>query len=139
MLASRSFSVAGPSARMTPVRPVAGRRAVAARAFKVTVQNLDGTSSVLDVNDGETILEAAMDAGVDLPHDCKMGVCMTCPARVVSGEVDQSAGMLDDEVQEKGYALTCVSTPLSDCTIKVIEEEELLDEVLQASKAATSS
>jgi ferredoxin len=67
-----------------------------------------------------------------------MGVCMTCPARVVAGTVDQSAGMLDDEVQEKGYALMCVASPLSDCTIKVIEEEELLDEVLQASKASSS-
>jgi ferredoxin len=67
-----------------------------------------------------------------------MGVCMTCPAKILNGQVDQSAGMLDGEVQEKGYALTCVSTPLSDCTVKVIEEEELLDEVLQASKAAAS-
>ncbi len=67
-----------------------------------------------------------------------MGVCMTCPAKVKSGTVDQSAGMLDDEVQEKGYALMCVATPLSDCTIAVIEEEELLDEVLQASKASSS-
>ena len=75
---------------------------------------------------------------MDLPHDCKMGVCMTCPARVTAGTVDQSAGMLDDEVQEKGYALMCVATPLEDCAIRVIQEEELLDEVLQASKAASS-
>jgi ferredoxin len=67
-----------------------------------------------------------------------MGVCMTCPARVVSGSVDQSAGMLDDEVQAKGYALMCVATPLEDCAIRVIEEEELLDEVLQASKASSA-
>ena len=82
--------------------------------------------------------KAALTAGVDLPHDCKMGVCMTCPARVTAGTVDQSAGMLDDEVQEKGYALMCVATPLEDCAIRVIQEEELLDEVLQASKAASS-
>ena len=42
----------------------------------------------------------------------------------VSGQVDQSAGMLDEEVREKGYALLCVSEPRSDCRIKVIDEVE---------------
>lgn len=40
----------------------------------------------------------------------------------VSGEVDQSAGMLDESAKEKGYALMCVAEPLSDCRIRVIEE-----------------
>ena len=40
----------------------------------------------------------------------------------ISGEVDQSAGMLDEEAKEKGYALMCVAEPQSDCRIKVIEE-----------------
>lgn len=40
----------------------------------------------------------------------------------MQGEVDQSAGMLDDEAKEKGYALLCVSEPQSDCTVAVIEE-----------------
>ena len=39
-----------------------------------------------------------------------------------AGQVDQSAGMLDDDVKEKGYALLCVSTPQSDCKIRTIEE-----------------
>ena len=40
----------------------------------------------------------------------------------MAGEVDQSAGMLDEEVKDKGYALLCVSEPTSDCTIRTIEE-----------------
>lgn len=40
----------------------------------------------------------------------------------LSGEVDQSAGMLDETAKEKGYALMCVAEPLTDCRIKVIEE-----------------
>lgn len=40
----------------------------------------------------------------------------------VTGEVDQSAGMLDEEAKEKGYTLLCVSEPRTDCRIKVIEE-----------------
>ena len=40
----------------------------------------------------------------------------------VSGRIDQSAGMLDEDVQEKGYALLCVAQPQSDCEICTIEE-----------------
>ena len=43
----------------------------------------------------------------------------------ISGDVDQSAGMLDDEAKEKGYALMCVAEPQSDCRIRVIEEVSL--------------
>ncbi|CAK0785688.1 hypothetical protein CVIRNUC_008899 [Coccomyxa viridis] len=65
-----------------------------------------------------------------------MGVCMTCPAKLISGEVDQSAGMLDEEAKEKGYALMCVAEPQSDCRIRVIEEDEILEEVLCSSENA---
>ena len=43
----------------------------------------EGGTDTLEVGDGESILEAAIDAGLDMSHDCKMGVCMTCPARLV--------------------------------------------------------
>jgi ferredoxin len=53
------------------------------RAHTVEFRRLDGTSSTLQLEEGEVILEAMLDAGLDPSHDCKMGVCMTCPARVV--------------------------------------------------------
>jgi ferredoxin len=37
----------------------------------------------VEVDDGENILDKALDEGIDVPHDCKMGVCMTCPAKLV--------------------------------------------------------
>jgi len=48
-----------------------------------------------------------------------------CVPRQVSGQVDQSAGMLDEDAKEKGYALLCVSEPQSDCRIRVIDEVSL--------------
>jgi hypothetical protein len=48
----------------------------------------------------------------------------------VSGEVDQSATMLSDEVKDKGYVLLCCAVPKGDLAVKVIEEEELLREVM---------
>lgn len=104
--------------------PRRGSRAVAA-GYKVTIEH-EGKSTTLDVEEDETILSRALGEGVEVPHDCKLGVCMTCPARLVSGSVDQSEGMLSDDVVERGYTLLCVSYPKSDCTIKTIPEEELL-------------
>jgi len=51
--------------------------------------------------DGETtLLEAAMDAGLELPSSCMSGSCLTCPGKIVSGSVDQSEGVLEDEQTE---------------------------------------
>ncbi|KAG8097718.1 hypothetical protein GUJ93_ZPchr0013g37135 [Zizania palustris] len=96
-----------------------------AAAYKVTIEHA-GESRVVEVEEHETILERALDEGIDVPHDCKLGVCMTCPARLVAGQVDQSDGMLSDDVVAQGYALLCASYPRSDCTIRVIPEDELL-------------
>ncbi|KAJ3687380.1 hypothetical protein LUZ61_016544 [Rhynchospora tenuis] len=100
-------------------------RGPAPPSYTVTFEH-EGTTHTLDVGPDESILERALDEGLSVPHDCKLGVCMTCPARLVSGTVDQSDGMLSDDVVERGYALLCASYPRSDCHIKTIPEEELL-------------
>jgi ferredoxin len=50
----------------------------------------------------------------------------------VSGTVDQPNSMLSEDVIEKGYALMCVSTPTSNCSVREITEAEILDEQLCA-------
>ncbi|KAM4115964.1 hypothetical protein ACB094_02G014100 [Castanea mollissima] len=74
-----------------------------------------GQTTQLEVEPNETILTKALDSGLSIPHDCKLGVCMTCPARLLSGSVDQSDGMLSDDLY-----------PCSDCHIRTIPEDELL-------------
>ncbi|KAF8684378.1 hypothetical protein HU200_044269 [Digitaria exilis] len=106
-------------------RRLGARLAPPPRAYKVTIEH-GGESRVVEVEEDETILSRALDEGLDVPHDCKLGVCMTCPARLVSGKVDQSDGMLSDDVVAQGYALLCAAYPRSDCTIRVIPEDELL-------------
>lgn len=100
-------------------------RLFARATYKVTVQH-GGKDTVIDVREDESILSVAIEAGIDLPHDCDMGVCLTCPTRIVSGDVDQTGGTLDDSVIEQGFALSCCSYPRSDVTIRSIDEEELL-------------
>ena len=61
---------------------------------------------------GQSILDAAMDAGADVPFSCKGGVCCTCKARLVEGEAEMDVvyGLEPDEI-EAGYILTCQSHP----------------------------
>lgn len=92
--------------------------------YKVTIIH-DGKESILDVREDVSILSVAIDAGIDLPHDCDMGVCLTCPTRIVSGVVDQTGGTLDDTVIDQGFALSCCSYPRSDVVIRSIDEEEV--------------
>ena len=66
---------------------------------------------------GQTILEAALAAGIDWPYGCAHGMCGTCKARLLSGTVEMSEvssfALFDDEI-EAGYILTCSSRPTSD-------------------------
>ncbi len=64
--------------------------------------------------DGENILDGAMANGLDLPYSCKGGVCATCKAQVVEGQVDMDLHhALSAEEIDQGYVLTCQAHPIS--------------------------
>ena len=77
------------------------RLSVSVHAYSVTVQSLDGVSTVVEVPEGEYILAAALDAGLDMSHDCTMGTCCRCSARLLQGDVDMSAGMIDAPIWKR--------------------------------------
>lgn len=61
------------------------------------------------------VLEAALDAGADVPYACKAGVCATCKAKVVKGQVEMDANhSLTEQEVESGVVLTCQAHPLTD-------------------------
>lgn len=77
----------------------------------------DGQSRRLEMSrhSGETVLEAALAANIELPYACQAGVCSTCMCKVKSGEVEmQSNYALEDYEVERGTVLSCQSIPLTD-------------------------
>ena len=76
---------------------------------------LDGVEKSFDYvpSDG-SVLDAAAKTGADVPYSCKGGVCCTCRAKLLEGEVEMAVnyGLEPDEVAA-GYVLTCQSTPLT--------------------------
>ena len=76
---------------------------------------LDGRRSSVGMEPEQTLLDAAMRVRQGLPFSCKGGMCATCKAQVVSGEVrmDKNYALVADEL-EAGYVLSCQSHPVSD-------------------------
>lgn len=81
----------------------------------------------LEIEDGQTILDAALRAGIYLPHACCHGLCATCKVTVVDGEVDHgeaSSFALMDFEREEGKTLACCATAESDIVIEAEIDEE---------------
>src|SRR3569623_1210749 len=86
--------------------------------FQITVQP-SGHQFICD--EGETVLGAAIRAGVGLPYGCKNGACGRCKGTLISGEITHGAHQdraLSVAEEEKGFALFCCATPHSDIAIE---------------------
>jgi ring-1,2-phenylacetyl-CoA epoxidase subunit PaaE len=77
---------------------------------------LDGRSFSFDLAyNGESILDAALQNGADLPYACKGGVCCTCRAKLIEGEVKMDVNYaLEEEEVQQGFVLTCQSHPTTE-------------------------
>ena len=87
---------------------------VAGPSSRVTV-TLDGRTTELSLPRDRPVLDAAQETRADLPYACKGGVCGTCRAKVVSGEVQMRRNYaLEEDELAAGYVLTCQSLPVTD-------------------------
>ncbi|MGI9347506.1 MAG: 2Fe-2S iron-sulfur cluster-binding protein [Gammaproteobacteria bacterium] len=75
---------------------------------------MDGVRHTVDVAENQTVLEAALSAGLELPFSCRGGVCATCRAKLRRGKVVmQTNYALAEEEQQQGFVLACQSRPQS--------------------------
>ncbi len=93
-------------------------------AQQLTIEPLGAT---VEVEDGQTLLDAALRQGIYIPHACGHGLCGTCKVQVTGGEVEHGVynpfALMDFE-RDEGMALACSATLLSDATIEADIDDE---------------
>ena len=109
---SERFLTASQSA--APPRPATARVATASPQHRLEVV-LDGKTHQLALGDDDKVLDAALEAGLDLPYSCRGGVCCTCRARVIEGQVAMEKNFTLEQWEiDKGFVLTCQARALSE-------------------------
>lgn len=87
--------------------------------FKATFRFPDGDEHVVSVAGDEHLLDAALAEGLDPPYSCLQGWCLTCAARLVSGEVDQrDSRRYYPADREAGFVLPCTGRATSDVVLE---------------------
>jgi ferredoxin-NAD(P)+ reductase (naphthalene dioxygenase ferredoxin-specific) len=97
---------------------------IAGMSYAVEIRQRDAPVSV---ETGQTILEAALAAGIPYPHGCRSGNCGACKSRLFSGEVEMapySAFALTEAEQRDGLILACRAVPWSDAAVAWLDPNE---------------
>ncbi|MCH5672556.1 2Fe-2S iron-sulfur cluster-binding protein [Streptomyces gilvus] len=96
-------------------QPVTGTIITPAPAHSTVTARLDGRGGTWPVQDGESLLDTVLRNRPDAPYACKGGVCGTCRAFLVTGEVRMDRNFaLEREETEAGYVLACQSHPVTE-------------------------
>ena len=86
----------------------------------------EGREVQVPVSDDEYVLDAGVNAGLDLPYMCLQGWCTTCAGRLLSGEVDQSeARRYYPEDKAAGFVLLCSAHAQSDLRVLTHQKDEM--------------
>ncbi len=100
------------SPRAARAKPKAASAARAHEGAATATIILDGARREIAIAEGQSVLDAALANSIDAPFACKAGVCSTCRAKLIDGEVEMDANYaLEDYEVTRGYILTCQSHP----------------------------
>lgn len=94
--------------------------------FRITVLPLQRQ---FDCEPDQTLLLAALDQGLRLPHSCRNGTCRACIARLVEGRIDYRIEWpgLSREEKAEGWVLPCVALPRCDASLEAPQAVDLFD------------
>lgn len=90
--------------------------------YKIALNFEDGVTRLIDCGDDEPVMEAAFRQKINIPMDCRDGVCGTCKCLCEEGRYELDFYMdeaLSAQEAASGYALTCQMRPQSDCVIRI--------------------
>jgi ferredoxin len=88
----------------------------------------DHRETQVAVRDDQYLLDAAVNAGLDLPYMCLQGWCTTCAGRLLEGQVDQSeARRYYPQDKAQGFILLCSAYPRSDLRVLTHQKEQMRD------------
>lgn len=88
------------------------------KTYTMTIANRGG--AIYEVSDKQSLLDSLRTQGVDLPYGCKYGGCITCAAKLVDGDVNQTTQVaLNNRQINDGYIILCVARPMSNCTLEI--------------------
>lgn len=107
-------------------------------SYQLTLEPLGAT---IEVEEGQTILDAALRQGIYIPHACGHGLCGTCKVSVEDGDVDHGAAnpfALMDFERDAGKTLACCATLNSDTTIEADIDEDPDAEIIPVKDHATT-
>jgi ring-1,2-phenylacetyl-CoA epoxidase subunit PaaE len=100
----------------------APRSAQAAGGVALTVM-VDGKAHEVQVGPEQFLLDAALEAGLDLPYSCKGGVCCTCRCKVLQGQVRMERNFtLQADEMAKGFVLSCQARALTPSVVLSYDE-----------------
>ena len=107
-----SFTAPTAPTAPAPAEPTAAKAVSGPVAVRI---HFEGTDYEVSVAPNQTILDAGLDAGIDLPYSCQAGLCTACRGKCLSGAIrmDEREGLSDAEIA-KGYVLLCVGHPTTD-------------------------
>ena len=87
---------------------------------------LDGARRTFTMAKNQSLVDGGLKAGLDMPYACKGGVCSTCRAQVLIGEVDMDNNFaLEDYEVARGFVLCCQSFPVSDKLVIDFDQEHI--------------
>ncbi len=112
------FGSSAEDARVAVEKHLARARNYQGKICQVTLI-ADGRTNRFELSaDGENLLDAGIRHGIELPFSCKDGVCATCKARLIEGQVemDKSHGLEQRDIDD-GFILSCQAHPISDSLV----------------------